>query len=198
MISLKQNTMQWILAAALGLGLAGATGTKLFAPPHSADAAIPAALLNSDFVLPPNYTDIGFTPGEMIALFAKRGFTARWERQGTDRYVLRFAGTNRLTGVPLDAAFLLRAVTGPHEVVSQVIGFTGPAVVVESMAEGGVPADWAETTNLFEGLQTTFVQEPGSRLRALVEAHRAAAGTPERRPSSNSDRPVVLVPTEPR
>lgn len=198
MTSLRQNTVQWILAAALGLGLAGATGTKLFAPRPSADAAVPASLLDSAFVLPPNYTDIGFTPGEMIALFAKRGFTARWEHQGTDRYVLRFRGTNRLTGVPVDAAFLLRAVMGPHEIVSQVIGFTGPAVVVESMAEGGLPADWTETTNLFEGLQTTFVQEPGSQLHALVEAHRAAAGTPERRPSSNADRPVVLAPSEPR
>lgn len=201
MSPLTRNTAQWLVAAVLALGFAWATGTKVFAPRPWAQISPPDAVLDSPVVVPPNYTNFGFTPRELLALLAKRGFTARWERQGAERFVLSVGGENRLTGRPLDLALQLRLVAGPEAVVSQVVGFTGPAMIMEGMAEGDVPVHGAEATNLIESFQTALVQEPGTQLNAIAQAHRAAAtrATEERRQApANTDRPVVLTPSVPR
>lgn len=197
---LKHNAVQWFLAAVIVLGSAWATGTTVFAPRLSPSRIVPDAVLDSSFVLPPNYSDFGFTPREVIALFAKRGISARWELQEANRYILRFGGENRLTGAPLDTAFQLRWVTGPHEVVSQVIGFTGPAVVVEAMAEDGIAVHWAIMTRLFEGLQSALAEEPGSRLHTLVQTQQTTprVGAPAQRPLPTPSHPTVPTPKAPR
>jgi len=200
MSPLIRNAVQWLLAAVLVLGFAWATGTKVFAPRPWAGSTPPDVVLDSPVVVPPNYTNFGFTPRELLALLAKRGFTVRWERQGSERFVLRVGGENQLTVRPLDLALQLRPVAGPEAVVSQVVGFTGPAVIVEGISQDGEAAHGAETTNLIESFQTALVQEPGTRLNALVQAHRAAAAAraAERRQAPTStDRPVMLTPSVP-
>ncbi|KQT77465.1 hypothetical protein ASG51_22425 [Methylobacterium sp. Leaf465] len=197
---LKHNVVQWLLAAAIVLGSAWATGTTVFAPRLSTSRIVPDAVLDSSFVLPPNYSDFGFTPRELITLFAKRGISARWESQAANRYILRFGGESRLTGAPLDTAFQLHWVIGPHEVVSQVIGFTGPALVVEAMAEDGIAVHWVIMTRLFEGLQSALAEEPGSGLHTLVQTQQPtpSVGAPAQRPIPTPGRPTVLTPTAPR
>lgn len=175
-------------------------GLPPFAPRAGADTAPPETVLDSFFVIPPNYTNVGYTPRELIEVFAQKGLSAHWERGG-DRLVLRITGRDALTRSPIDTAFRLRPVSGPHEIASQAVGFEGPAVVVEGMAEQGVASDWITLTNLFEGMQMLFLQNPNSRMNALLASRRTPPVEkvdPRRFAPNPSDRPVILRPTVPR
>lgn len=108
MSSFVRNAARWLLAAVLTLSFAWVTSAKVFAPHPWAESTPPDGVLDSPVVVPPNYTNFGFTPRELLALLAKRGFTVRWERQGSERFVLGVGGENRLTMRPLDLALQLR------------------------------------------------------------------------------------------
>jgi len=96
----------------------------------------PSSVQDYGLVVPPNYTELGHNAFLLEGLDSLNVDTT-WEAQASGAFILRIAGTDRLTYKPYNRALQLRFVNGPGEVSSQVKGFDGPAVVVEQTAEDG-------------------------------------------------------------
>jgi hypothetical protein len=97
----------------------------------------PSNVLEYGLVVPPNYTELGYNAAFLVEGLDSLNVDTSWEALPLGAFILRIAGTHRLTNKPYNGAIQLRFVNGPGEVSSQVKGFDGPAVVVEQMAEDG-------------------------------------------------------------